>query len=112
MSKKDLVRNLCGNFCSYYKPSKEEELACRGFIVVKRLMEAGKKISFERSGKKPSPPKAAELRESLCPPCPFYESDCDYILQEGEARPCGGFIFLGLLLDDGVICIDDVRNIE
>jgi len=112
MSKKDLVRNLCGNFCSYYKPSKEEELACRGFIVVEQMIKAGKKVSFEGAGKRPSRLKAAELGESLCPTCPFYERDCDYILQEGEARPCGGFIFLGLLLDDGIICIDDVRNIE
>jgi hypothetical protein len=108
----DLVKKLCGNFCSYYKPSKEEELACRGFAAVRRLIEIGKQIPFENSQRSPSALAGDDLRKILCPTCPFYESDCDYILQEGDARPCGGFIFLGLLLDDDIICIDDVRNIE
>lgn len=108
----DLVKDLCGNFCSYYKPSKDEELACRGFVVVKSLIEMGKQIPFEKADRRPSALTAEELRKILCPTCPFYGSDCDYILQEGEALPCGGFIFLGLLLDSGTIYIDDVRNIE
>ena len=108
----DLVKSLCGNFCSYYKPSKKEELACRGFVVVRQLAECGKQIPFEKSDRWPSPLTEEELRKSVCQSCPFYESDCDYILQEGDARPCGGFIFLGLLLDNGIICIDDVRDIE
>ena len=95
----DLVNNLCRNFCSYYKPSKDEELACRGFVVVKRLIEMGKQIPFEKSDRRPSPLTEEDLRKVLCPTCPFYEGDCDFILQEGDARPCGGFIFLGLLLD-------------
>ena len=108
----DLVKNLCVNFCSYYKPLKKEELACGGFVVVKRLIDMGKEIPFEKSDRRPSPCIEEKLSTALCPTCPFYESDCDYILQEGDASPCGGFIFLGLLLDSGIISIDDVRNIE
>jgi len=108
----ELIKNLCGKFCSYYKPSKKEELACRGFVVVRRLIEMGKESPFEKSDRRPGPRTEEKLSMALCPTCPFYESDCDYILQEGDARPCGGFIFLGLLLDSGIICIDDVRNIE
>ena len=108
----DLVKNLCGRFCSYYKPSKEEELACRGFVVVKRLIEMGKQIPVEKSDKRPGPLTGDDLRKILCPTCPFYGSDCDYILQEGDAMPCGGFIFLGLLIERGMICIDDLRDIE
>jgi hypothetical protein len=65
-----------------------------------------------KSDRRPGPPAEEELSGTLCPTCSFYESDCDYILQEGDARPCGGFVFLELLLERGVICIDDVRNIE
>jgi len=108
----DLVKNLCGNFCAYYKPSKDEELACRGFVIVKRLIEMGKQIPLEKSNKRPGLQTEEGLRKVLCPGCPFYEGDCDFILQEGDAMPCGGFIFLGLLIEKGVICIDDVRNIE
>ena len=107
----DLVKKLCGNFCSYYKPSKDEELACRGFFVVKKLIEAGKEISFEESNERADPLTEEDLRTALCQTCPFYDGDCDFILQEGAAMPCGGFIFLRLLLDRGIICIDDVRDI-
>ena len=72
----------------------------------------GKEVSFEESNRRSSPLTAEDLRKVLCPACPFYEGDCDFILQEGDALPCGGFIFLGLLIERGIICIDDVRNIE
>jgi len=108
----DLVKNLCGNFCAYYKPAKAEELACRGFVVVKELMQRGKQVSFEESNKRPGLLTEEGLRKVLCLKCPFYEGDCDFILQEGDAMPCGGFIFLGLLIEKGMICIDDVRDIE
>ena len=108
----DLVKKLCGNFCSYYKPSKGEELACRGFVVVKKLIETGKKVPFETSNSRPSLQTEEDLIKVLCPACAFYEGDCDFILQEGDAIPCGGFIFLGLLTERGMICMDDVRNIE
>jgi len=108
----DLVKNLCRNVCSYYKPTKDEELACRGFVVVKKLIEMGKQVSFEESNKRPGPLTEEKLRKVLCLKCPFYERDCDFILQEGDAIPCGGFIFLGLLIEKGMIIIDDVRNIE
>jgi len=108
----DLVKNLCGNFCVYYKASKDEELACRGFVIAKRLIEMGKQIPLKKSNKRPGLQTEEGLRKVLCPGCPFYEGDCDFILQEGDAMPCGGFIFLGLLIEKGVICIDDVLNIE
>ncbi|MFZ2196320.1 MAG: hypothetical protein WAV13_01205 [Thermodesulfovibrionales bacterium] len=108
----DLVKNLCENFCAYYKPSKDEDLACRGFVVVKRLIKTGKPIPFEKSSKRPGTLAEEDLKKILCPACAFYDGDCDFILRENDASPCGGFIFLSLLLDSGVICIDDVRNIE
>jgi len=108
----DLPDKLCSNFCAYYKPSKDEELACRGFLVLKRLLENGKNFSFEKSDRRPGTLTEEALRKVLCAACPFYEGDCDFILQEGDAIPCGGFIFLGLLIERGMICIDDVRDIE
>lgn len=107
----DLLNNLCGNFCAYYKPLKDEELACRGFVVVERLMEMGKRVPFAGSDRRAGLQTEEALRKVLCPTCPFYEGDCDFILQEGEALPCGGFIFLGLQIESGIICIDDVRDI-
>jgi hypothetical protein len=42
-----LVKTLCLKHCSYYKPGKNEELACRGFHVVERLMQSGRTILME-----------------------------------------------------------------
>ena len=108
----DLVKNLCGKFCAYYKPSKDEELACRGFVVVKQLIEMGKQVDFKELNRRPGRLTEEDLRKDLCPTCPFYEGDCDFILQQGDALPCGGFIFLGLQIERDMICIDDVREIE
>lgn len=108
----DLVINLCENFCSYYKPSKEAELSCRGFVVVKELIKTGRQVPFDVSKRRSSPLTEEALRKVLCPTCPFYEDDCDFILQKGEALPCGGFIILGHVIERGIIGVDDVRDIE
>jgi hypothetical protein len=108
----DLRNNLCRNFCFYYKPSIKEELACGGFLVVERLIRKAKQLSFEKSEKKIDLQTEEKLLKTLCPVCPFFEGDCDFILKEGDARPCGGFILLGQLIDRGLMSIDDVRNIE
>ncbi len=67
----DLVKNLCANFCSYYKPAKKEELACRGFIVVKRLIEMGKHIPFENVRQKPGRPDGRGPRKKPLPGLSF-----------------------------------------
>jgi hypothetical protein len=110
--KPEKLTRLCQAYCRYYKPSKDKELACRGFVVVKELMEKGRHITFEESERMPGHVTEEDLRTVLCPACPFYEGDCDFILQEGDAMPCGGFILLGLLIERGMIGIDDVRDIK
>jgi hypothetical protein len=51
MTDVELINKLCLKFCPYYKPSKDEELACMAYIVLERLMEKGDKIPFEKPGK-------------------------------------------------------------
>ena len=51
MRKMTTIREeLCRNFCPYYKPSKDEELACLGFSVIERLIGKGWAISFDTHG--------------------------------------------------------------
>ena len=101
-----------------------------GFVITKRLIELGFPISFPLCSEPPAytggPERSGnEITEKLinhvCNVCPFQENDCDFIefhrtgrssSEQKRPMPCGGFIFLSLLLDSGVICIDDVRNIE
>lgn len=111
MDKKTVQDNLCKEFCVYYKPSKDDEIACGGYIVVERLIARGRKLSFVKFDRNAGPAAGERLKEVLCPSCPFYESDCDFILNEGDATPCGGFILLSQQIENGVICVDDVRDI-
>ena len=126
--------NICRKFCHYYKPSKDEDLACLGFSVSERLMKRGMKCPSEMPLRRPYPDTEHILVRSICIRCPFYEEDCDYVTEyrgkkgteytapgsniheegigncKGNPPPCGGFIFLGLLLELKIICIDDIIN--
>jgi hypothetical protein len=101
---------LCRNFCPYYKPVKDEELACLGFTVIERLIEKGWEISFDTCDKGFEERTQKALLAVLCAACPFFESDCDFVTGSSHP-PCGGFTLLGRLLDKKVIHIDDIKNI-
>ena len=107
-----LKKQLCLPYCPYYKPGKNEELACRGYGVVERLLEGGKHVSFPRSGKgrQPVGEAVSAVREQVCTPCAFHDEDCDFILTGGSASPCGGFLLLAYLLEAGEITIDDIQE--
>ena len=102
-----LEQTLCLKFCSYYKPGKNEELACRGYMVIERLLQEGKVLVFESSSGEPSPVSADILVKTLCIACDFHKQDCDF-MQDRTARPCGGFVVLERLLGTGVITIEDI----
>ena len=111
MNKKTQVKKLCRTFCPYYKPSKDEELACLGFLIVEKLTGKNKKISFKKRRGKPSASSVKAISQNICPECPYYEDDCDFAAEKKGALPCGGFILLGHLLDEDFINIDDMKNI-
>lgn len=103
---------LCLNFCKYYKPGKNEEFECRGAVIVRHLMQQGRRIPLERPAdmSAPSSGAAAALRKAMCGDCEFFIDGCDFILTGGEAVPCGGFILLARLLDEGAVEIDDLKR--
>lgn len=108
--KSELAAILCLNFCAYYKPGKNEALACEGFAVVQRLIEGGRKLSLKKRGSSATKPATAQaLRANVCRACSFHASDCDFILTGGKAAPCGGFALLSLLLDEGEITLEDIK---
>ena len=112
MSEISLRERLCLQFCPYYKTSKNEELACKGFLVVEGLIKEGKEIPFIKSDKLLEADTEKILGENLCGSCPFNESDCDYALQEEGASPCGGFLLLGRLLEAQVLTVDNIEDIR
>jgi hypothetical protein len=108
----DLRDELCARFCPYYKPGKKEDLACKGFVVVKGLIEEGREIPFFVADKRPGPALREKLLHDLCAVCPFFEDGCDFVQQKERASPCGGFILLAYLLSANIITIDNIRDVR
>ncbi|OGW35596.1 MAG: hypothetical protein A2X58_10305 [Nitrospirae bacterium GWC2_56_14] len=106
--KPDLTQAVCLRLCSYYKPGRDEELACQGYLVLERLAQQGILIDNkntdhlrDRAGEEP-------LVQALCMACPFHEQDCDF-MENSALPPCGGFLLLMQLLGKKKISIDDVK---
>lgn len=102
---------LCLNVCPYYKPGKNEELACQGYVVVQRLISGGKKISPERPVRVVLPGRDTirGLQDRVCGKCPFRDHDCDYIASGGTAPSCGGLLLLSHLLGVGKLTLDEIE---
>jgi len=109
MKNEALVRVLCLPFCSYYKPGRNEELLCRGALVIKRLMQSGRDVTAGETKLTNSNEAVPVLMgRVLCGDCDFREHDCDFA-QDRQARPCGGYVLLSRLLDSRTISIEDIR---
>jgi hypothetical protein len=112
MDKDTLIENVCRNYCRYYKPSKDEELACMGFLIIQRLLRNGAEIIFEESQAVLAPYTEETLVGNVCVTCPFFPDGCDFSLKREGSFPCGGFLVLGRLMEAGSISIDDIRNMD
>jgi hypothetical protein len=102
-----LEQKLCFKLCAYFKPGKNETLACKGYVIVDQLMQSGKSITFENPLKKFDPVAAERLVEKMCATCDFHEHDCDF-MENRTAQPCGGFVLLAHLLGSGALTIKEI----
>ena len=107
MKDPSLVQSLCVRYCAYYKPGKNEELACKGYAVMERLMRSNRRIVFEQYGHSPDSAVMEMLVQKMCMSCDFHEQDCDFI-QDRTALPCGGFVLISRLLGSGVITLEEI----
>lgn len=105
--KRPLERTLCSQYCTYYKPDKNEALACRSYTVVERCLREGKNLVLDGHRREFAPATAELIVNKMCTACDFYEHDCDF-MQNRAARPCGGFVLLSQLLESGGITIEDI----
>ena len=103
-----LVQTLCLPYCHYYKPGRNEELLCRGAVVIERLIESGRDLSLEETGQETGREVQELVTRLVCGACGFREQDCDFA-QDRTARPCGGFELVSGLLIAGVIAIEDIK---
>jgi hypothetical protein len=112
MEKDAIIKGVCVKHCRYYKPSKDEALSCRGFLVIEHLLQQGKEITCGEQRISVGPHTEETLVGNLCVSCPFSPDDCDFRLKKKGSSPCGGFLVLGRLIEAGGISIDDIRNID
>jgi hypothetical protein len=106
--KPDLTQAVCLSLCSYYKPGRNEELACRGYVVLERLAQHGFPIDSKKAERLRDRAGEEPLVRVLCMACPFHEQDCDF-MENRALPPCGGFLLLMQLLGTKKISIDDVK---
>ena len=104
---------LCRKFCSYYKPSKDESLACMGYLVVERLSEDGMEMEMMFPSAEGRPEASVEklLVKSMCTHCPFYEDGCDFVQDVPDASPCGGFVLLGKMCEIRAVSVGEIQRI-
>lgn len=113
MKKSDLQAMLCSRFCQYYRPDKDEELACQGFLVTAELIRRHKRLRFPAEmPKNPAPDIHEDLIRHVCDFCPFHEHDCDFYEHRKGVSPCGGLIFLGMLLAEQLVTVDNIKDIR
>ncbi len=108
---------ICRPFCSFFRPGEKEELACRGALVVERLVSNG---VIEPSGLPGGAWKRADLwqeddpllEEMVCGRCAFRDGGCDYRAADRpvDAEPCGGYILLRILRKTAAVRAADLKE--
>ncbi len=107
--KGELEREVCRNLCVYYKPGKNEDLSCLGYRVVEALVTRRRELVLTQIVGRATAEERM-IAEVMCKRCPFYPEDCDYVIKEGDASPCGGFLALSGLLLKRMITVDEIGD--
>jgi hypothetical protein len=108
VSKKDTLKEtVCLQFCSYYKPGRNEELSCGGYERIERFLEEGRKVAIEVSGSCGDAGQTEAIVRAICRRCGFREDGCDFMLDR-KSPPCGGFRLISQLIADGMLQIEDL----
>lgn len=116
MVKNEIKDYICRPFCSFFREGVKEELICRGAEKVGALVESGLlHVAALPGGKEDfSSPALRDggLESAVCRGCAFREEDCDFQTEKSppDAEPCGGYILLFMLMENGVISIDDLTE--
>ncbi len=116
MSKSNIKDIICRPYCVFYKEGEKEELECQGALLVEGLLNTGRLHAGEIPGDKKNPilwENRDNILEAVCNICPFKKEDCDYQSENRPAgcEPCGGYILLSILITNGIIKPEDIKEI-
>jgi hypothetical protein len=91
-------------------------MACQGAVVLAELVQRGELAPehFPAPAEKERRRWQEEdraLERVLCQPCPFALDGCDFHseLRSAETEPCGGYLLLQLLKEQGAITDADLK---
>lgn len=118
MPKNDFNTYICRPYCMFFTEGAKEEMACLGARVVEQLADQHRidPDRLPRLKKKPGVWKQhkGRLEKIVCSRCEFKAEDCDSQspAPPDDAEPCGGFILLCLLLENGLIDYKMLESIK
>jgi len=117
MPKNDFQQYICRPFCGFFRENTKEELACKGALIIEKLVMYGRLspnlVSEIKSKDCQFRQKYdATLETAVCDTCPFAVDGCDFHAGHGktDAEPCGGYILLKHLKETGTISSDDLKG--
>ncbi len=120
MLAKEMIDFICKGFCKYYKGEKDEDISCEGLKFASRLlMKDGSVLDKIKSpiSNFQSPISSYNmdklLRVILCERCEFQIDGCDFRGWNGggvRPLPCGGYLFLDYLLNNGILKEEEIAN--
>jgi len=100
---------VCGPYCRFYKPGKEE-MACAGLLFFQKRWseEQLRGLCAKLSPMAWNGSEDESLSATLCRLCEFRIDGCGFREGEADSPPCGGYILLELLLRQGLLQPDDL----
>ncbi len=101
-----MSRTICIKYCPYYRNDKEDVGYCFPFKVlsnIEYLTDYSESRVFEN--------RYSALKDIFCQNCAFYPIDCDFN-NGSDGLPCGGYIFAEILIKNGTIDIDGIKELS
>lgn len=117
LNKRQFKDYICRPFCMFFREGQKEAMACQGAQVVQRLVGQGRLNPevFTRHQKRPRlwQKRDATLDANICQHCSYRVKDCDFTSASPppDCEPCGGYILVSLLKENGVITSEDLEEV-
>lgn len=117
LNKRQFKDYICRPFCMFFREGQKEAMACQGAQVVQRLVGQGRlnPEALTRHQKRPRlwQKRDATLDANICQHCSYRVKDCDFTSASPppDCEPCGGYILVSLLKENGVITSEDLEEV-
>ncbi len=116
MSKRDFKDYICRPFCKFFREGHKEEMACRGASVIEHMVQSGllNPPAMPQTGKSSHlwDQRDPGLEVCVCRHCEFRAEGCDFQSpnRPPDAEPCGGYILLSLLMEQGMLTLSNIEE--